>query len=94
MVVKPICQITGILLVDEVAGKYAHADLFTFGDVYIVNANAVWLEGGRVFDIKTDRYLAFSSHTNTYFERRSVYVFHGDNEDWRFSLAALEYMGK
>jgi hypothetical protein len=95
---KTICLITGVLLLNAKTREYCHGDLFKFDTVWIVNANQKWFSD-RLLDARKDEYVWFYPHGD-YFERKSVFVFHGDNssgdstDEWGFSVAALNYMDK
>lgn len=68
---EPICLITGVTLFNSAEGWSKPADLFIFGDRFIVNASG---EGEvRTLSI-TERVVSFSE-MDSHFERRNVYIF-------------------
>jgi len=68
---EPNCLITGVTLFNEDEGWCKPADLFIFGDRFIVNASG---EGEvRTLSI-TERVVSFSE-MDSHFERRNVYIF-------------------
>ena len=68
---EPICLITGVTLFNEDEGRAYPADLFIFGDRFIVNASG---EGEVRLIRDSERVISFSQ-IDAYFERRNVYIF-------------------
>ena len=68
---SPYCLITGVLLYNRDEGWTKPADLFLFGDRFIVNASG---QGERYSPAPQQRVFSFSSDDD-HFERRNVYIF-------------------
>ena len=68
---SPYCLITGVLLYNREEGWTKPADLFIFGDRFIVNASG---QGERYSPTPQQRVFSFSSYDD-HFERRNVYIF-------------------
>lgn len=68
---EPVCLITGVTLFNEDEGWCKPADLFIFGDRFIVNASG---EGEVRLIRDSERVISFSQ-MDAYFERRNVYIF-------------------
>ena len=75
MSTHPSCIITGVTLYHRAEGWCKPADLFIFGDRYIVNAAG---PGELREPNALDNVLAFSDYAVPYFERRNVYIFPAD----------------
>lgn len=83
----PECIITGVTLYNAEEGWCKPADLFVFGDRFIVNASGDGYRSGVDAD---EKFLIFGNDT-PYFERRNVYVFPADLR--LLSYGALKYIG-
>jgi hypothetical protein len=68
---EPSCLITGVTLYDSTEGWCKPADLFIFGDRFIVNASG---QGEKYCPAPQQRVFSFSSY-DAHFERRNVYIF-------------------
>jgi hypothetical protein len=68
---SPYCLITGVLLYNREEGWTKPADLFIFGDRFIVNAQG---PGESYAPGPQQRVFSFSSY-DAHFERRNVYIF-------------------
>ena len=68
---EPICFITGVTLFNEDEGWCKPADLFSFGDRFIVNASGE----GEVRPIRNSERVVSFSQMDSHFERRNVYIF-------------------
>ena len=73
---EPICLITGVTLFNSAEGWCKPADLFIFGDRFIVNAAG----GGELLGIPSElrKVLTFADYQTPHFERRNVYIFPAD----------------
>lgn len=67
----PDCIITGVTLYNLDEGWSKPADLFQFGNRFIVNASG---EGYYTVPALTDKLFTFTTN-DEYFERRNVYIF-------------------
>ena len=68
---EPSCLITGVTLYNSTEGWCKPADLFIFGDRFILNAS-----GQGVIDPPSPQQRVFSfSAYDDHFERRNVYIF-------------------
>jgi len=83
---EPVCLITGVTLFNEDEGWCKPADLFIFGDRFIVNASGE----GEVRTLgATERVISFSG-MDSHFERRNVYIF--PVASYLLNAAALAYL--
>ncbi len=71
----PNCLITGVTLYNAAEGWCKPADLFIFGDRYIVNAAG---PGESRTVSEAERILYFTDYETPHFERRNVYIFPAD----------------
>jgi len=69
---EPNCLITGVTLFNEDEGWSKPADLFIFGNRFIVNASG---EGEVRSPLPTHEKVLSFSEMDSYFERRNVYIF-------------------
>jgi len=69
---EPTCLITGVTLFNEDEGWCKPADLFIFGDRFIVNASG---EGKVRSPLPTHEKVLSFSELDAHFERRNVYIF-------------------
>ena len=85
---EPFCLITGVTLYNSAEGWCKPADLFIFGDRFIVNASG---EGEVRTLSATERVVSFSE-MDSHFERRNVYIFPADKS--LLNVAAQTYIAR
>jgi len=89
MIGYPNCIITGVVLCDTVEHRCKAADLFIFGDRYIVNASG---NGELRTPFTQENVLFFDSDLTPHFERRNVYIFPADKS--LLNAAAQAYIAR
>lgn len=86
---EPICLITGVTLYNSAEGWCKPADLFIFGDRFIVNAAGT---GEQREPNQLGNVLTFADYQTPHFERRNVYIFPADKS--LLNAAAQAYIAR
>lgn len=86
---EPSCLITGVTLYNSAEGWCKPADLFIFGDRFIVNAAG---SGELGTPNERSNVLTFADYQTPHFERRNVYIFPADKS--LLNAAAQAYIAR
>lgn len=83
------CLVTGVILRETNGGECRNGDLFSLGNVYIVNANPYVFQP---LEYNAEALIVNYDAPDTYFERRDVFIFGPDQ--LRLSPAVKQYIAK